>query len=61
MVYDTLGRQVAVLASGYQEVGAHEVRWEGSDRKGRNVSSGLYFYRLETPESALTKRMMLLR
>ena len=41
-VFDVLGREVAVLASGTQEAGRHVARWNASE-----LSSGIYFYQLE--------------
>jgi hypothetical protein len=41
-VFDLLGREVAVLATGTQDAGVHEALWNA----GR-VASGLYFYRLD--------------
>ncbi len=42
-IYNILGNKVAVLVSGKQKAGRHEVRWDAS-----GFSSGIYFYRLET-------------
>jgi hypothetical protein len=41
-VFDMLGREVAVLATGMQEAGYHSAVWNAAD-----FSSGVYFYRLE--------------
>jgi hypothetical protein len=41
-VYDMLGREVSVLAHERKAAGFHEARFDGS-----NVTSGVYFYRLE--------------
>lgn len=41
-VYDGLGRELKVLASGYQAAGRYEVSFEDTDLPGR-----IYFYRLE--------------
>lgn len=55
-VYDLLGREVAVLASGFMESGSHVVTFDGS-----SLASGLYFYRLEASGFVQTKRLLLLR
>ncbi|MEM9998879.1 MAG: alpha-amylase family glycosyl hydrolase [Bacteroidota bacterium] len=56
VVYDVLGRQVAVVAEGDYQPGLHEVRFDGSA-----LPSGVYFYRLDTPTMSDSKRMMLLK
>lgn len=55
-VYDSLGRQVAVLAEGTRSAGTHTVTF----RSG-NLSSGLYFYELRTPGSTLVRKMTVLK
>ena len=67
-IYDLLGREVRCLTDGMQRMGYHSVVWDGQDEKGREVSSGLYLYRLavepagETDESVIrTRKMMMLR
>ena len=60
-VYDPLGREIAVLASGQFEAGTHTVRWEGTDAAGRRAASGTYYCRLRAGTYAETRRMILLR
>jgi hypothetical protein len=60
-VYDALGREVAMLAEGFLPAGNHEVRWNGRDRYGNPVSSGVYLYRLEVDGKAETRKMTLVR
>jgi hypothetical protein len=55
-VYSTLGQQVTLLQNGEQEAGYHEVRFDG-----KNLSSGVYFYRIQAGEFVATKRLLLLR
>jgi hypothetical protein len=60
-VYDALGREVAVLAEGAFSAGSHEVRWDGHDRTGAPVSSGVYLYRLDAGGKSETRKMLLVR
>jgi hypothetical protein len=60
-VYNILGEKVKILADGVFAAGEHELTWDGRDSDGRSVSSGIYFYRLVTPEASLSKKMMLLK
>jgi len=58
-IHDALGRLVAVLADETQEAGTHARVWNGLDLKGRSVASGVYFYRLNSGDASLTRRMLL--
>ncbi len=55
-VYDISGRLVTTLVDQRQEAGEHEVTWDGSD-----VSSGVYFYKLQTSVFTDVKEMNLLK
>lgn len=55
-VYDQLGRKVSVLSNGRMSSGKHWVTFDASD-----LSSGLYFYRLRTESSVLTRKMLLIK
>jgi glycosidase len=53
-VYDVLGREVATLVDGYQSAGVHTKAFDGS-----RLSSGVYFYRLQSGSFVNTKKMVL--
>ena len=54
VVYDVLGRQVRVLVDGTREAGTHEVTFEAG-----TLPSGMYLYRLDTPQGSFTGSMLL--
>ena len=56
IVYDMLGREVRRLVDGVREAGYHEVEFDAGD-----LPSGSYLYRLETPGSSFTRRVLLLK
>jgi hypothetical protein len=60
-VYDVAGRLVRTLVDGALTAGTRRVTWDGRDAEGREVSSGVYFYTLRTPESTVTRKMTLLK
>jgi hypothetical protein len=60
-VYNILGQKVITLVDEYLGQGSHSVRWDGGDSRGNSVSSGIYFYRLQTDKFIDTKRMVLLK
>jgi|GEM_PF-967661 len=55
-IYDILGREVARLVDKEQEAGKHEVRFNGS-----RFSSGVYIYRIITPDYTLSKKLILVK
>ncbi len=55
-VYDGLGREVAELAGGVMNAGAHTLTFDASA-----LASGVYFYRLEAGEFGETRKMALLK
>lgn len=52
-VYDRLGRQVEVLIDQNQESGEHSAEFNAS-----NLPSGIYFYRIKTPEKTEVRKMI---
>ena len=55
-IYNLVGQKVATLVSEKQKAGNHEVEF-----KAQNLSSGIYFYRIEAGEFQDVKKMILLR
>ncbi len=55
-VYDLLGKEVTTLVNGYQQSGKYTVSFNASQ-----LSSGIYFYRLESGKYSVVKKMMLLK
>ena len=49
------------LVSGTRTEGLHRTVWNGRDEAGREVSSGLYFCRLEAAGVTETRKMVLIR
>ena len=60
-VFDIAGRLVRTLAEGGQTAGEHSLHWDGKDDAGHNVSSGVYFYRLQARGTQMSKSLVLLR
>ena len=52
----SVGQQVAVLQNGEQEAGNHEIAFDGSD-----LTSGVYFYRIESGSFVETRKLTVLR
>ena len=62
IVYNVAGQRVRTLVVAHQSAGRYRVTWDATDDKGRSVSSGIYFYRLQAGGAFReVKRMLLLR
>jgi flagellar hook assembly protein FlgD len=61
VVYDVRGAKVRELVNGTQESGKHVVDWDGRNDAGQTVGSGVYFYRLRTPQFVDTRKMVLVK
>jgi hypothetical protein len=55
-VYNTLGRQVAVLEDGFKSAGNYSVKFDG-----RELTSGIYYYTIKMNGFAQTKKMLLIK
>ena len=55
-VFNVLGQEIAVLVDGLQTAGLHKVSFDGT-----NLPSGVYIYRLETPNFSSSRKMLLLK
>ena len=60
-IYDILGNEVIVLVHQNQSPGTYNIIWDAVDRNGREVSGGVYFYRIKTREFTKTKKLILLK
>ena len=60
-VYNLLGREVRTLVDTKVGPGYHTVQWDGKDSGGREVSSGMYFYRLKSGQYQESRKMLLLK
>lgn len=60
-IYNMLGQEVRELLSGPREAGRFEVAWDGRDRNGRLLASGVYVYVIKTPQATASKKLLLLR
>jgi hypothetical protein len=60
-VFSVLGEKVATLVHEVQETGSYRQEWNGRDESGRQVSSGIYIYRLKAGDFSGVRTMLLLK
>ncbi len=61
VVYDLLGRVVRVLVNSRQKAAIRSIVWDGTDRYGQKLPSGIYLYRLKAGKFVETKKMILMK
>ncbi|KAB2853014.1 MAG: T9SS type A sorting domain-containing protein [Ignavibacterium sp.] len=60
-VYDVLGNEVATLVNQYLPAGNYEKEFSSLSGSAWNLSSGIYFYRLQAGSFIETKKMLVIR
>ena len=65
-IHNLLGETVRTLELGHKSAGYYDTHvkaayWDGKDNIGQFVSSGLYFYTLETSDFTATRRMVIVK
>lgn len=60
-IYNILGQEIKTMINAIEQAGYHSVKWDGKNRMGINVISGVYFYQLKTREFIKTQKMALLK
>jgi flagellar hook assembly protein FlgD len=59
-IYNNKGQMIKSLIDGSTlESGAHTFTWDGRDKYGKPVSSGIYLYRLQSGANRQTRKMVL--
>jgi agmatine/peptidylarginine deiminase len=60
-ILDVRGTKIKTLASQVFEPGSTTITWDGTDASGNNVPSGVYQYSFTGENTAMTKKMILIR
>ena len=60
-VWNIMGQKVATLHSGDLSAGHHVVNFDGRDQNGKQLTSGMYFYRVTAGKYNAIKKMTLLK
>jgi spore coat protein CotH len=61
IIYDILGNQITTLVNEEKPAGTYEVIWNGKNNSGNNVSSGIYFVRIQANQQFKNLKLMLLK
>lgn len=60
-VFNVTGQEIYKLVDSEQNAGSYVITWNGRNNAGRNVASGLYYYRLETEGFSQFRQMLLVK
>ncbi|KAA3637035.1 MAG: T9SS C-terminal target domain-containing protein [Calditrichaeota bacterium] len=60
-VFNVLGQKVKTLVDKNHAAGVYRIVWDGMNKSGKKVSSGVYLYKLTTDDFSETKTMILLK
>ena len=61
VIYNSAGQKIRTLTDAVQNAGTHSVVWDGMNDAGAQVSSGMYFCRIEAGGFTKTMKMLLAR
>jgi trimeric autotransporter adhesin len=60
VVHDARGHEVTVIENGVRSTGTYAARWDGRDRSGKRVSTGIYFILVQQADGASVSRKVVL-
>ena len=60
-IFNLKGQKVTTLVQEYLEAGKHQAGWNGLNSEGEAVSAGVYFYRLQSEGSSLSRKLLILK
>ncbi|MFO7810663.1 MAG: FlgD immunoglobulin-like domain containing protein [Candidatus Delongbacteria bacterium] len=61
VVYNSAGRLVRTLADGFLNSGTYKLKWDGKDKNGSSMSSGVYYFMLKTDGISKMKKALLIK
>jgi len=60
-IYNIQGEKIVSLVDEFKQLGFNQIGWNGRDKRGNMVSSGIYIYRLSVAGKSISKKMFLLK
>lgn len=60
-IFNSVGQEISTLVNENKNNGAHSIVWNGLDRRGEIVPSGIYVYQIQTESFTETRRMILIK
>jgi hypothetical protein len=60
-IFNLLGKEIIRLVDEFQTAGIQKVDWDGKNKNGISVNSGIYLYSLTCNNFSQTKKMLLIK
>ena len=60
-IFNVRGQKVKTLINDNMDAGLHQVLWAGLDNDGKQISSGIYFYKMQAGKYISTRKMILMK
>ncbi|MFH2048806.1 MAG: T9SS type A sorting domain-containing protein, partial [bacterium] len=60
-IYDISGREIRVIKNEFENAGYKSIVWNGIDKSGSKVSSGVYIYSIEAKDYRAIRKMLLIK
>ena len=60
-IFNIKGQLVSTLVDGHQNQGFHTVVWDGTNDNQKEMTSGIFFYRINTDDFSEVKKMLLIK
>lgn len=60
-IFDTSGRLISVLVDDQEQAGYHQITWNGTNRYGTEVGSGIYYIKMQAEKQIVTRKVMLIK
>ena len=61
IIYDMSGKEIRTLHNGYQKSRSANITWDGRDKNGQLVASGIYFYSMVSGRNSIVKKLTLVK
>jgi hypothetical protein len=60
-IYNINGQKIRTLIDEVSQPGVYRVVWNGTNDEGKDLASGIFFYRFDAPGISFVKKLILLR
>lgn len=60
-IYNLKGQKIKTIFNGLAKQGTNSFAWNGYDEQNQKVSSGVYFFKVKTKNTSITKKIVLMK